>query len=339
MSFMRRTWVVLAGASLISCGGGSGKTATGGPVNTGGTGGPLNGGTGGAFDGGTGGAGGPAADGGLGPTSGVSVRFVNTFLPSGTTGPTLDLYDATPAPYGSGLFATPATPLATGLGYGAVSDYVAPHLAVAGGTSVFLMALPAGSPPTDTTDAVGIWPGADDGSHAQLTLLLENLGPSNLPGAGALDGLSSTIFVEKGDDGSGNFGPLAPAPPTGQAEFLTSTAPITVTPAPLVASYYFFVDDSCTPPLNGDPSEPGVPFLFALSTATPSSFFALFPASPGPHQLSVVAWSDAVLPTCAQLSARQGATSATVAAGQQVIAFVYGASLSDLHLVTAPVRP
>jgi hypothetical protein len=324
MSFMRWMWVVLASALLISCGGGGGTTATGG--------------SGGRADGG-GGTGGQATDGGLGPASGVSIRFVNTFLPSGTTGPTLDLYDATAAPYGSGVFATPATPLVTGLAYGAVSDYVVPHLMAAGSTTIFLMALPAGSPPTDTTNAVGVWPGIDDGSHAQLTLLLENLGPSNLPGAGVLDGIGSSPFVEKGDDGSGNAGPLAPAPPTAQAEFLASTAPIDVTPAPLVASYYFFVDDSCAPPLNGDPGQPGVPFLFALSTATPSSFFALFPASPGPHQLSVVAWTDAVVPTCAQLTARQGATSVTVAAGEQVIAFVYGSSLTDLHLVTAPVRP
>jgi hypothetical protein len=328
---MRSLLVSLAGAALISCGGSGGQAAAGG------SGGPSDG-AGGPSDGG-GGTGG-APDAGLGPVSGVRIRFVNTFLPSGTTGPTLDLYDAVAAGYGGGTFAvSPATLLVAGLAYGAVSDYVAPHLDAAGSTTVFLMALPAGSPPTDTTDAVGVWPGIDDGSHAQLTLLLENLGPSNLPGAGLLDGIGSSPFVEKGDDGSGNAGPLAPPPPPGQAEFLASTAPIDVTPMPLVASYYFFIDDSCAPPLNGDPGQSGVPLLFALSTATPQSFFALFPTTPGTHQLSVVAWTDRVLPTCAQLTARQGAASVTVTAGQQSIAFVYGSSLTDLHLVTAPIAP
>lgn len=323
-----RGWVaLLALGALISCGGRGGKAATGGS-------GGLSGGGG---DGGGGGAGGRAVDAavGIGPASGMSIRFINTFLPSGTTGPTVDLYDAMELPDGDGaVIVIPVTPLVTGLAYGAVSDYVRPHLAEAGSTAISLAALPAGSPPTDATDAIEVWSGVDDGSHAQVTLLLENLSPGS---PGALGGIGSAVFVEKGDDSGGNAGPLAPAPPTGQAEFLASTAPIDVTPT--VGNYYFFVDDSCTLPLNGDPTFAGTPYLFALPTATPKSFFALFPADPGAHQLSVVASPDGVLPTCAQLTARQGATSVTVGAGQQIIAFVYGSSLTDLHLVTAPIAP
>ena len=322
MSFMRSMWVLLAGAWLISCGGGgSGKPAAGG------SGGPADGG-------GSGGTGGPAADGGTGPLSGVSLRFVNTFLPSGTTGPTVDVYDTYTD--SSGDVGTSPSPIVTGLAYGAVSDYVTPHLTAPGSTTILLWAVPGGSSSNDPGGTY-VWPGTDDGSHQQVTVLLEYLGPAGT--GGPLDGLGSSSFVEKGDDGFGTKGPLAPASPTGQAEFLASTAPIDVTPTAPVASYYFFVDDACTPPLNGDPNQPGVPYLFALSTAAPSSFFALYPASSGPHQLSVVAWTDGVLPTCAQLTARQGTTSVTVAAGEQIIAFVYGSSLGDLHLVTAPIRP
>lgn len=36
---------------------------------------------------------------------------------------------------------------------------------------------------------------------------------------------------------------------------------------------------------------------------------------------------------------QQGEQSITIAAGQQVIAFVYGTSVTDLHLLTAPVAP
>jgi hypothetical protein len=306
--------VTLVVGALISCGGSGGNTATGG--------------SGGRADGG-GGTGGQAADASPGPASGLSLRFVNTLLPSGTTGPTLDLYDGT------------WTPLVTGLAYGAVSGYVVPRFTAAGSTSLLVIALPAGSPVTDAADEGVVWSGVDDGSHAQLTLLLAQIGPASSPDAGALAGSGTAIFIEKGSDGYGNAGPLAPPPPTGQGEFLASTVPIDVTPTPFDASSYeyFFVDDSCTLPLNGDPNQAGTPYLFALPTATPKSFFALYPAAPGTHQLSVVAWTDGVLPTCAQLTARQGATSATVTAGQQILAFVYGSSLTDLHLVTAPIAP
>jgi hypothetical protein len=327
---MRWLLVALVGGLLISC------ERSGGQTGTGGGGGLSGGGSGGLSDGG-GGTGGSDAGAGPGPASGMSVRFINTFLPTGTTGPALDLYDATEIPYGDGaVVVNPVTRLVTGLAYGAVSDYVAPHFAAAGSTAIFLAALPAGSPPTGATDAIEVWSAVDDGSHAQVTLLLENFGPGT--SQDALAGIGSAIFVEKGDDGAGNAGPLAPPSSTGGAEFLASTAPIDVTAAP-PASYYFFVDEACNPPLNGDPSQPSVPYLFALPTATPKSFFALFPSRPGTHQVSVVAWTDGLLPTCAELTARQGATSVNLTAGQQILAFVYGSSLTDLHLVTAPVAP
>jgi hypothetical protein len=316
---MRGLSVALVGGLLISCGGGSGKTATGG--------------SGGGLDGG-GGVDGGGADATVGAVAGVSIRFINTFLPSGATGPTLDLYETYTRTDGS--IGALATPIVSGLAYGAVSDYVAPHVTMPGSTSLFLSAVPAGTPATDPSSTY-VWLGADDGSHEQATVLLENLGPSG--GGGPLDGLGSSTFVEKGDDGSGTAGPLAPTPPPGMGEFLASTAPIDVTPTPLVGDYYFFVDDSCTLPLNGDPSQTGLPLLFALSTATPMSFFALFPAASGTHQISVVFWTDRTLPTCAELTARQGTASVDVAAGQQIIAFVYGASATDLHLIAAPIRP
>ncbi len=316
---MRVVSAALVGGLLISCGGGGGKSATGG--------------SGGGLDGG-GGVDGGGADATVGAVAGVSVRFINTFLPSGATGPTLDLYETYTRPDGS--MGALATPLISGLAYGTVSDYVAPHLAAPGSTSIFLNAVPAGASATDPSSTY-VWLGTDDGSHQQATILLENLGPSGA--GGPLDGLGFSTFVEKGDDGSGNAGPLAPTPPSGMGEFLASTAPIDVTPTPLVGDYYFFVDDSCTLPLNGNPSQTGLPFLFALSTATPTSFFALFPVTPVAHQISVVLWTDRVLPTCAELTARQGTTSVNVAPGQQIIAFVYGSSATDLHLVAAPVRP
>jgi hypothetical protein len=45
------------------------------------------------------------------------------------------------------------------------------------------------------------------------------------------------------------------------------------------------------------------------------------------------------VPTCAQLKRKQGTTSISIAAGEQVEAYVYGTSVTDLHLATAPIQP
>ena len=146
--------------------------------------------------------------------------------------------------------------------------------------------------------------------------------------------------MEKGDDGKGSKGPLAPAPPASRGEFLASARPLD----DLVSNsdgLYFFVDGSCTPPLNGDPSVTDLPDLFAADGVSPMSSFALFPADPGARQIAVVDWSSAVTPTCMQLmgSTQQGEQSVTIASGQQVLVFVYGMSLTDMHLLTAPIAP
>jgi hypothetical protein len=43
-------------------------------------------------------------------------------------------------------------------------------------------------------------------------------------------------------------------------------------------------------------------------------------------------------PTCAQLTQKQGTTSVDIAAGQQVEAYVYGTSSTDLHLAAALIQ-
>ncbi|HEY4394119.1 MAG TPA: hypothetical protein VGP64_08655 [Polyangia bacterium] len=293
---------------LISCGGGGGGSATGG----------------------AGGAGGASGSGGSGATGMISLRVVHTFLPSGMTiGPALDIYDEA-----IGEPSTSATPLIAGLSYGTVSGYVKPHLQQGG---VFrLTALPAGSPPTDGTDQKGLWAGVDDGSHPQLTIVLSAEEPGvNTP----LSGLAFSTYVEKGDDSYGSMGPLAPTPPAGQGEYLAG--PIEVTAGNSVGGdYYLLVDDSCAPPLNGDPNVPDLPLWAAADGVAPVSSFALFAATPGSHDLSVVPWPSATPPTCQQLMGTgQGTITVSIAAGQQIITIAYGSSSTDLHLLTAPVAP
>jgi hypothetical protein len=98
------------------------------------------------------------------------------------------------------------------------------------------------------------------------------------------------------------------------------------------------IDAACDEPLNHDPNSTGVPEIFATSSTTYNTPFALFPTSAGTHQVSVVYSGSGVAPTCAQLTAKQGATSVDVAAGQESLVFVYGTSPTDLHLAVGPVQ-
>jgi hypothetical protein len=259
-----------------------------------------------------------------GSTSPMKMRVVNLFAPNKTAGPAIDIYDVQ-------LTGQKATPVATNIAYGGVSSYFSPHV-TSGGIIQSLYALPAGEDPVaKKSDAQGFGGAQDDGSHPQLTWVLTADTGSAL-GSEPLAGLSNTSWVEKGSN-NGSKSPVAPPPPSGQGEIMVDTH---AAPNPSTG-IYVMIDDSCTPPLNGDPSVAGVPYAFADGSASPASGFALFATAPGPHQVSVVGWTDTTAPTCAQLTAKQGTTSAEVTAGQQIEAFVYGTSDTDLHIALAPI--
>lgn len=269
------------------------------------------------------GAGGSAA---VGATSQVSVRYANLFTPQDKPGPAIDIYDAPEH--------QAATPIITDLAYGTVSAYVHPHVMPNSTNIVEFYALPTGEDPIkNAADIQGLGGIQDDGSHPQETIVLS--ADSNTPSTTPLEGLSFSTRVEKGTD-NGSKGPVAPAPPAGQGEVLVDTSAVFDIHG---LGLYLRLDSSCAPPLNGDPNLPGVPYITNETTPSITSVFAVFAAAPGTHQLALVSWTDSAAPTCAQLTARQGATSTDLAAGQQVEAFVYGTSLTDLHLALAPIAP
>ena len=262
-----------------------------------------------------------------GTISPMKMRIVNLFAPNKTPGPALDIYDVQ-------LNGQKATPIAANIAYGGVSSYFSPHVA-SDGTVLDLYALPAGEDPVaKKSDAQGFGGAQDDGSHPQITWVLTSDTGAPLK-ANPLDGLASTSWVEKGTNNGGKS-PVAPSPPSGQGEIMVDTQA-----APdQSAGIYIMIDDSCDPPLNGDPNAPGVPLAFAAAGGkAPASAFALFATSVSSHQVSVVAWADATAPTCAQLTAKQDTTTVDVSAGQQIEAYVYGTSDTDLHLALAPIQP
>lgn len=258
----------------------------------------------------------------------MNLRFANFFSANGQPGPAVDIYDT---PEGQA-----ATPLLTNVAYGAVSAYAHPSLRASQPVVEFYV-LPSGEDPvSDKADAQGAGGVQDDGSHPQVTFVFTADSGNNLTG-GPLAGLSFGTQVEKGDF-NGYSAPVAPAPPSGQGEILVGISPVSSLNQGSLG-LYLMNDSSCDPPINGDTNEPGVPYVFNSDTAAIKSAFAIFPTSPGTHQVSIVAWTSSVPPTCTQLTAKQGATSIDITAGQQVIAYVYGTSTTDLHLATAPVQP
>jgi hypothetical protein len=264
------------------------------------------------------------------PLSDASIRVANLYAPKDKPGPALDIYDTQ-------LTGVAATPILSSVGYGTVSAYVHPNLL---GTfpqkTVELWALPAGENPATSTaneDSKAIGGLIDDGSNAVMTIVVSaDTGGIQIPGV--LSGLQDSERVESGDDGQGEKGPAAPTPPAGKGELLVDTS---VTPQTGSSGLYLMVDNSCTPPINGDPNVKGVPYVFAADSSSLKSQFALFPTTPGTHQVSVVSWTSDIQPTCHQLTKRQSTTSVTVTAGQQDLVFIYGPTLSDLHIVAAPI--
>jgi hypothetical protein len=204
--------------------------------------------------------------------------------------------------------------------------------------AVILSALPTGEDPVaQKGDASQIGGLLDDGSGAEATILLTADDDSALgSGTSLIGSLSTSMQMEKGDDGQGEKGPAAPPITDGSGEFLVDTAAL---PINLNTGRYLMIDKSCASPLNGDPNEKGVPYIFGAATSSLKSDFVVFATTPGPHQVSVVNWASSVGPTCKQLTALQSTTSIDVTANQQVELYVYGFSGKALHIAVAPIQP
>ncbi len=283
-----------------------------------------------------GGSTGQAAGGGT--VSNLNLRIANFMSQIGTAGPALDIYDDDLNP---ALPGGPAPqPLVSNVAFGTVSAYFHPHVPADGGY-IHLSALKAGSDPVaDKADAGAFFVGANDNAQATIILTYDGQRPlSSAPLSTLVSGsISFSNLLEKGGGASfgGDTANLAPPPPAGDGMFLAADREI---PGNLAGFSYLMIDDSCAPALNGPSNETGVPYIFASDTATVQSSFALFPAAAGSHQVAVVFFGTGTSPTCKDLTAKQGATTVQLTAGEEALTFVYGTSATDLHLAIAPIAP
>jgi hypothetical protein len=279
---------------------------------------------------------GPVA-GGAGAESTLNLRIANFISQVGTAGPALDVYDdALTATQSGGP--TPV-PLVSNVAFGAVSAYFHPHVPADGGY-IHLWALKAGeNPTTDAADAGAFFVGANDVAQATIVLTYDGQGPlSSAPPLSAIDSLSFSSILEKGGGAtfSGATASLPAIPTAGDGMFLADDANI---PGNLAGSNYLMIDDSCAAALNGPSDETGIPHIFASGTAAIVSPYALFPATAGSHQVSVVAFDTGSEPACKDLTAKQGTTTVQLTAGEEALTFVYGTGATDLHLAIAPIAP
>lgn len=272
-----------------------------------------------------------------GATSRISVRYANFFTTKQHAGPAIDLYE--------GQTGEPGRLLVKDLAYGAVSDYVHPHLApgqsggTAGLVTLPVYAIPTGEDPVkQNSDVASLTQLIDDGSHPQLTMLLQGGDVSGLPGP--LAGLSYSHRLEKGRF---NGETTPDIPPPGTTEFLADDTSVTASPNLITSAYLMITPPgasapSCTAAANGDPNQKNLPAIFAADGADPKSSFAVFPENAGDYSLAVATTDVAANLTCTQLTQVQGTTSGSLAGSQQVEVYVYGTSATDLHLVVAPVQ-
>jgi hypothetical protein len=275
--------------------------------------------------------------GGAGAESTLNLRIANFMSQTGTAGPALDIYDdALTAAQSGGP--TPV-PLISNLAFGAVSAYFHPHVPADGGY-IHLLALKAGQDPIkDAADAGAFFVGANDVAQVTVVLTYDGQEPlSSAPPLSAIDSISFNMILEKGGGATFNGATASPPaiPSAGDGMFLARDSDV---PGNLSGTDYLMIDDSCTAPLNGDPNRPGVPLIFSASSAAIQSEFALFPASAGSHQVSVVSFDTGTAPTCADLTPKQGTMTVQLTAGEEALTFVYGTGPTDLHLAIAPIAP
>ncbi len=263
-----------------------------------------------------------------GPTG--KIRIANFYAPNGQPGGAFDFYDTSKP-------AASDKPLIANLAYGQVSDYVTPRAADAGsGSYSQLYVFPAGS------QAVGA-PTA--GGQAGM----------NISNAGWQAGQQQTIVMSTGD--SGGNGTVSASWAAINEAGNPSGQPVLVTPSPggglLVTNVSGIdstdrervdlrIDGTCPnniDPTTGSPAQMGNvntgPALLGNSNASN------FPLAVGSHKLEVVLTSapgQGLSQAQCQAAAAVATVTVSLAASPAVEVFIYGPTLQDVKMVTAPLQ-
>jgi hypothetical protein len=147
-----------------------------------------------------------------------------------------------------------------------------------------------------------------------------------------LNGIEYTNVNEKPGGTSGDAPPAVA--PSGQSVFALVTSMIPK--AESGGGTYFFVDDSCTPPINGVTTG-STPDIFTGGGSDAYGPFPFFPTTPGSHQLAVTFWPQSTEPTCDQIKPTAAQATLTTDADTVYLTIPYGVDDHHIQIATAAI--
>ncbi|MCB0977807.1 MAG: hypothetical protein KDB02_10155 [Acidimicrobiales bacterium] len=235
-------------------------------------------------------------------------------------------------------------PIVSNLAFGSFSVYVVPQVVRLQGSDTgesHFVVLPAGTKPSADNPLV-LAGGLSEGvSPPQETEILSAPDPDSegIPGVepGPLGpaGVSLTygqIVEKKG----GQQGAPPSSAPAGKAAFVVDTALLPV--GPDNNGIFFFVDESCSPPVNGDGLK-NLPDTFVSNDAAAGyGPYAFFPVDAGSHKIAFTGLIGTTVPTCDQIKpTADQETSVSVETGDTVLVLPYGVDKDHVKIATAVI--
>jgi hypothetical protein len=266
------------------------------------------------------------------------IRFFNDLVDGTNPGPTIDIYDDLGATGGTTVTKLPkgAVPIVKNLKFGQFSDYVIPHelAGIAGQGEVDFAAVESGKPlgPTNQpTNAGGLSKGTSAPQGTEVISAPDEAGLTN--GLDGRDGLTSGVLVEKTGGTNGDSPPSTA--PSGQAVFALDTS--TIPKADNGGGTYFFIDDSCTPPINGDGNKAAPDIFSSGAMADQDGPFPFFPTTPGSHGLAITFWSQNTDATCADVTPTAPQSTVTVNADTVYLTIPYGVDAQHIQIAVGAI--
>jgi hypothetical protein len=259
------------------------------------------------------------------------MRFFNDLVDGTNPGPTLDIYDnlnsnstgATKLPKG-------VKPIIKGLRYGQFSDYVIPgEVHIGADSEMALSALISGEPVGPKNQPTSF--GTNDAPQQTVVLSAPDTGLAN--GLGGSNSLTYGSLDEKTGGTNGDSPPSTA--PSGQAVFALDTA--TIPKADNGGGTYFFIDDSCTPPINGDGNKDAPDIFSSGAMADQDGPFPFFPTTPGSHGLAITFWAPNTDATCDDVKPTAPQSTVNVDAGTVYMTIPYGVDAQHIQIAVGAI--
>ncbi len=223
-----------------------------------------------------------------------------------------------------------------GLKFSQFSDYVIPDELTSPGTQgqVIFTALESDTPLGPTNQPTGAGGLSHGTSAPQDTVVITTPDEAGLAnGLDGRNGLGTGNLVEKAGGTQGDSPPSTA--PSGQAVFALETGVIPKIDAN--GGTYFFIDDSCTPPINGDGNKHAPDIFSSGAMSAKYGPYPFFPTTPGTHGLALTFFTESTEPTCAQVKPTAPQTTVTVDADTVYMTIPYGVDAQHVQIAVGAI--